>query len=108
MLRRITTGTISPEEAVHAYHGVLKGKGIKPHRPLADDLKVTDQAMSYDGSAARRATAEIRNNPLAQPKPAPTAAGKASPDWPKRADGSPDFEHMNSAQRLAYDRARLG
>jgi hypothetical protein len=108
MLRRITTGTISPEEAVHAYHGVLQGKGIKPHRPLADDLKVTDQAMSYDGSAARRATAEIRNNPLAQPKPAPTAAEKASPDWPKRADGSPDFEHMNSAQRLAYDRARLG
>jgi len=106
MLRLITTGKISPEEAVHAYHGVLQAKGIKPHRPLADDLEATDQAMSYDGSAARRATAEIRNNPLAQPKPAPAAA--ASPDWPKRADGSPDFDHMTSAQRFAYDRARLG
>ena len=28
--------------------------------------------------------------------------------WPKRADGTPVFENMNSAQRLAYDRARLG
>jgi len=86
----------------------LQAKGLKPHRPLAEDMKVTDQAMSYDGSAARRATAEIRDNPLAQPKPAPTPAQKAAPDWPKRADGSPDFEHMTSAQRLAYDRARLG
>ena len=108
LLRLITTGQVSPEEAVHAYHGVLQAKGIKPHRALADDLKATDQSMSYDGSAGRRATAEIRNNPLAQPKPAPAEAENTSPDWPKRADGSPDFEHMNSAQRLAYDRARLG
>lgn len=110
MLRHITTGKISPEEAVHAYHGVLQAKGIKPHRPLADDLKITDQAMSYDGSAARRATAEIRNNPLAAAKTsaAANAAGNNSVGWPKRADGSPDFERMNSEQRLAYDRARLG
>jgi hypothetical protein len=43
---------------VRAYHGVLQGKGIKPHRPLDDDLKLTDQSMSYDGSATRRATVE--------------------------------------------------
>src|SRR4030095_5569768 len=65
MLRLITEGRISPEEAVRVYHGVLQGKGIKPHRPLQEDLKLTDQAMSYDGSATRRATAEGRNNPLA-------------------------------------------
>src|SRR5262245_60598963 len=65
MLRFITDGKISPEEAARAYHGVLQGKGIKPHRPLEEDLKLTDQAMSYDGSATRRVTAEIRNNPLA-------------------------------------------
>ncbi len=99
MLRFITSGKILPEEAVHAYHGVLQAKGIKSHRALADDLKLTDQAMSYDGSAARRATVDIRNNPLAK---------RISSEWPKRADGSPDFEKMNSAQRLAYDRARLG
>ena len=104
ILRLITQGAISPEEAVRAYHGVLQAKNIKPHRSLEEDLQATDQTMSYDGSAVRRATAEIRNNPLARTKfPVPT-----STVWPKKADGSPDFEKMNSAQRLAYDRARLG
>ena len=109
MLRLITAGKISPEEAVHAYHGVLQAKRINPHRSLQDDLQTTDQAMSYDGSAARRATVEIRNNPLARPQPdsAPAPTEKSA-DWPKRADGTPDFDRMNSAQRLAYDRARLG
>lgn len=107
MLRLITQGKISPEEAVRAYHGVLQAKNIKPHRSLEEDLQATDQTMSYDGSAVRRATAEIRNNPLARAK-MPTASEAASTTWPKKADGSPDFEKMNSAQRLAYDRARLG
>lgn len=100
MLRFITAGKISPEEAVQAYHGVLQAKNIKPHRALEEDLRLTDQAMSYDGTAARRASVEIRNNPLAKKNNLGA--------WPKRADGSPDFEKMNSAERLAYDRARLG
>jgi hypothetical protein len=99
MLRLLTQKRISPEEAVRAYHGVLQASGIKPHRSLDDDLKITDPTMSYDGSAARRVTVEIRNNPLAKRNTAGT--------WPKRADGSPDFEKMDSMQRLAYDRARL-
>lgn len=97
MLRLITDGKVSPEEAVRAYHGVLQAKGIKPQRVLEDDLKLTDQAMAYDGSAARRASVEIRNNPVVQ----------ADGTWPKLANGSPDFAKMTSAQRLAYDRARL-
>ena len=99
MLRLITQRKISPEEAVRAYHGVLQAKAIKPHRSLEEDLKITDPAMSYDASAARRATVEIRNNPLAKMI--------STDSWPKRADGSPDFARMNSAQRLAYDRFRL-
>lgn len=71
-------------------------------------MQATDQAMSYDGSAIRRATAEIRNNPLANRNGAAASSGNVSTGWPKRADGSPDFERMNSAQRLAYDQARLG
>jgi hypothetical protein len=108
MLRLIIQGKISPEEAVHAYHGVLQAKGIKPNRPLEDDLKATDQAMSYDGSAARHATVEIRNNPLAKPAPqAVTASSASSAGWPKNSDGTPDFDNMTSDQRLAYHRARL-
>jgi len=102
MLRLITDGKLSPEEAVHAYHGVLQGKGIKPHRTLAEDLQLTDQAMSYDGNASRRVTVEIRGNPLARK----SAAGAA--DWPKLADGTPDFNRMTSVQRQVYDNWRLG
>src|SRR6266516_2582954 len=63
MLRLITGGKVSPEEAVRAYHGVLQGKNLQPHRPLEDDLKLTGQAMSYDGGAARRAMVEVREGP---------------------------------------------
>lgn len=125
MLRLITDGRIAPEEAVRAYHGILQAKGIKPSRPLEQDLQLTDQSMSYDGSGARRATAEVRNNPLAQGGRKPTQAGKvghSSPttahggstpkhapvtDWPKRPDGKPDFAKMDSAQRAAFYNARL-
>lgn len=112
MLRLITDGKITPEEAVRAYHGVLQSKGIKPTRALEEDLKTTDQAMSYDGSATRRATAEVRNNPLAKTKTetsgSANAGSSAAQDWPKLANGLPDFDKMNSSQRLAYDAFRLG
>jgi hypothetical protein len=106
MLRFLTEGKVTPEEAVRAYHGVLQAKGIKPNRTLADDLQQTDQAMSYDGSAKKRSTVEVRNNPLA--KSSPHSAGKETVvvDWPKLANGAPDFESMSSAQRLAYFTSR--
>ncbi len=123
MLRLITDGKVSPDEAVRAYHGVLQGKGIRPHRELVEDLRLTDQAMSYDGAPARRATAEIRDNPLAKPRAAaaaqdtaanakPTAGGggdgkAAAGGWPKHSDGSPDFAAMTGAHRLAFDSWRL-
>ena len=116
MLRLVTDGRIGPEEAVRAYHGVLEGKGIKPHRALEDELKLTDQSMSYDSSAARRATEEVRNNPLADRKPAEpreksdralTSAATANADWAKLSDGAPDFSRMTSAQRRTYDLWRL-
>ena len=111
MLRLITDGRITPEEAVRAYHAVLQARKITPHRPLDEDLKLTDQAMSYDGAAARRATAMIQNNPLAA---AASGGGeskiqnpKSKIDWPTQANGAPDFSQMTSAQRQAYDQARL-
>ena len=115
MLRLITDGRVSPEEAVRAYHGVLQARGIKPHRPLEKDLELTDQAMSYAGGASR-STVSVRDNPLAKadaarpPKPSqsdPVPAAAEAGTWPKRGDGSPDFEQMSSAQRNAYDAWRL-
>ena len=64
--------------------------------------------MSYDGGASRRATAEIRNNPLAKAKTAsPARREDTRAAWPKLPDGKPDFDRMTSEQRLAYDLARL-
>ncbi len=111
MLRLITDGKLRPEEAVRAYHGVLQGKGIKPHRVLEEDLKLTDQSMSYDGSAVRRGTVAVRNNPLAIREdssitPRPGDHPKMG-DWPKLSNGRPDFDKMNSQDRAAYHAARL-
>ena len=112
MLRLITDGKLSPEEAVRAYHAVLDAKKIKPRLALEKDLELTDQAMSYDGSAARRSTVEVRNNPLANP--VPNSATRPSPEttngpaWPVRPNGAPDFEKMDGIQRRAYDQHRLG
>ena len=47
MLRHIANGDITPEEAVRAYHGKLSDAGIKPHRCLAHDLRLTQGVMHY-------------------------------------------------------------
>ena len=120
MLRLITDGKISPEEAVRAYHGVLQAKKIKPRLALEKDLQPTDQSMSYDGSSNARSVVPIRNNPLhrsaaiagnaeAKPSGAPVAEASSgnSSDWPVHPNSSPDFSKMNAAQRRAYDAHRL-
>jgi len=98
MLRLITDGRIAPEEAVRAYHGVLQAKGLKPHRPLEKDLELTDQAMSYGGSSSR-STISVRSSPVPGSMP-PSTPAESGP-------GSPDFARMTSAERQAYDAARL-
>jgi len=114
ILRLIIEGRVSPEEAVRAYHGLLQSKGIKPTRPIDQDLMLTDQAMSYDGSANKRSTVEVRGNPIGGTGPKASAvgsnetAGKAKDvGWPVKADGKPDFAVMTSAQRQVFDAERL-
>src|SRR3954464_534714 len=99
MLRLITDRKITPEEAVRAYHAILQAKNITPRLSLEKDLELTDQSMSYEGNSTRRATVTVK-------KPVPQSARAApdfpSPDsrppaqagngeWPKDADGRPDF-----------------
>ncbi len=47
LLRRVVDGEVNPVEAVKVYHHVLKATGIPPHRPLAQDLQLTSNKMSY-------------------------------------------------------------
>src|SRR5688572_26620597 len=107
MLRLITEGRISPEEAVRAYHSVLQSKNITPNRPLEKDLELTDQAMSYDGSASRSTIIQPgRPNLSGSPNPA-TPTSNGNPAWPTLSNGRPDFGKMDSAQRRSYDQHRL-
>ncbi len=106
MLRLITDGKISPEEAVRAYHGVLQGKNIIPKLPLEKDLELTDQAMSYDGSGRSRSVVTVPAKPSAG-RPAPQSAEKTDSKWPVAADGRPDFDRMKASERIAYDQWRL-
>ena len=116
MLRLITDGKLSPEEAVRAYHGVLQGKKITPRLPLEKDLELTDQAMSYDGSAGRRATVTVSsgnsqinrvNSEATRTNPGSQVVSQRNGEWPVRSNGSPDFEKMDTKQRRAYDLDRL-
>ena len=72
--------------------------------------------MRYDGSATKRSTVEVRNNPLASAKPAGlkeksesllTSAATSNVSWPKLTSGAPDFDQMTAAQRVAYHDWRL-
>ncbi len=46
-MREVVTGTVGPEEAVRAYHSELEKDGITPHRPLDDDVVVTEAALKH-------------------------------------------------------------
>lgn len=88
-LRHIVDGVVTPEEAVRAYHAVLEKLGLPPHRPLEEDLRITESVMSYAGNGGpRRATGAL---PSANPSP----------------DGPPDFARMSSEERLQYHRDRI-
>jgi hypothetical protein len=71
-LRLIVEGEIGPAEAVKAYHAVLGRLGLRPHRTLEDDLKLTDQSMSYAGTS----TSTVAGGP-SKPKARPVTNGAA-------------------------------
>ncbi|MBS0203776.1 MAG: hypothetical protein JSS49_12800 [Planctomycetes bacterium] len=98
-LRLIADGVIGPEEAVRAYHSVLQKLGVKPHRPLDQDLTLQTNVMSYGGSGTT-----ISLPPAA--KPAETSAATPVTSAPAVSD-SPNFAKMTPEERLHYHRERL-
>jgi hypothetical protein len=92
-LRLIVDRVITPEEAVKAYHGVLRQLGIKPHRSLADDMVLQTNVMSYGGSGT---TISL------PPSPNDRATGAKS----SLTNGAADPSRMTPAQRVAYHKAR--
>ncbi len=102
MLRRIADDEITAEEAVRAYHGVLQQLGITPYRPLEEDIKLTNVAVSYGGDGGgglsiRESVSVKLANRTGGDVPA------EGEDYPRKADGSPDFRSFTSEQRLRYN-----
>ena len=44
-MREVVAHTVTPTEAVKAYHGVLQDKGIPAKRSLDDDLQITEEVL---------------------------------------------------------------
>lgn len=44
-LRRVVKREVTPEEAVRAYHAELGKLGLTPHRPLEDDMLITEAPL---------------------------------------------------------------
>jgi hypothetical protein len=45
LMRHVADGSVTPQEAVRAYHGTLGKQGIKPARSLDDDCIVTEAVL---------------------------------------------------------------
>jgi hypothetical protein len=118
-LRRIVNGEITPEEAVKAYHGVLRHLKIRPQRSLDDDMRLQSGVMSYGGSsvsvhkgvpAATSPEAGAAHGACGCKSGKPDACGckdkpgAASPESSGQA--LPDFAKMSRADKLAYNKAK--
>ncbi len=103
-LRLIADGEVGPEEAVRAYHGVLQALGIKPHRPLNDDMVLQTGVMNYAGNGKVISVPA----PAAGAAPAPAKKADCACHGGKKACPCPppDFAKMTSAQRVAYQKAK--
>ncbi|HWY88541.1 MAG TPA: hypothetical protein VNX28_17650 [Gemmataceae bacterium] len=108
-LRHIADGDIAPEEAVKAYHGVLRELGIKPQRSLKDDLVLQTNVMSYDGngkviSLPAKATGSINGASSHKKECHRDSNNKEATKATCAAE--PDFSTMTTAQKVAYQKAR--
>src|SRR5262245_12307723 len=110
-LRWIADGEITAEEAVKAYHGVLHGLGIKPHRSLEDDMKLQTNVLSYGGSgrvisvpASTNGRAASANRQVAKADCGCGCNGNCATK--NSANGEPDFKKMTNAEKIAWHKAR--
>jgi hypothetical protein len=104
-LRWIADGQVGPEEAVRAYHGTLAGLGLRPHRPLEEDMKLTDTAISYGGGNTTTSIgARTKSSAAFSKRPATTGgaavAAGAKTQATSRAGGA-NTQAVDSAEKLA-------
>lgn len=116
-LRLIADGEVGPEEAVHAYHGVLQALNIKPHRSLKDDLVLQTNVMHYAGngtviSIPPTACGQTHSAPARSATSGscqcacPCEAAEKSAKVVVSRNGTVDFTTMSPAQKVAYHKAK--
>lgn len=112
-LRLIVDGSISPEEAVRAYHGVLQRLNLRPQRRLDDDLQLMTGVMSYGGSSTVNVPVDVKKlvanaAPVIKDSHADCGCGgpKAACSCEHPATQPPDFAHMSTAEKLAFNQAK--
>ncbi len=122
-LRMIADGSIAPEEAVRAYHGVLQKLKIHPQRSLEDDMTLQTASMSYAAGNAAAKPKTVVSLPPAPDSHASCGCGGPDPDVchcddhadshdhshnkkPAASSPAPDFKNMNVAEKIAYNKAR--
>ena len=52
LMRPVLRGALTPAAAVEAYHQALVAAGVTPHRPLDDDLAITEPVLKAGSSSA--------------------------------------------------------
>ncbi len=50
LMREVASGNLRPAEAARAYHDQLQAAGLKPLRPLDEDLAITDPVLKEGGA----------------------------------------------------------
>jgi hypothetical protein len=100
-LRWVADGEIAnAAEAVKSYHAGLQTAGLKPFRPIEEDLKQTRRYESY-GQTTTSARVD-GGKPAVKPDTKPAVApGPGTP-----ASGTPDFSKMTPAEKIAWNRAK--
>jgi len=97
-LRAVADDELGPEEAVRAYHGDLQKLGLRPLRPLDEDLRLTQTATSYAGTSRPGAKRRSRG----------AAGASAAGSCPAAASDSaePDFSKMTPAEKARWNLER--
>jgi hypothetical protein len=78
-LHAIANGKVGAGEAVRAYHGELERLGIKPYRPLKDDMELTVTASSYAGTGPTVSVGGASSKPKVAEPAKPQSGGSGKP-----------------------------
>lgn len=97
-LRLVADDEIAPDEAVRAYHSDLQKLKIRPHRPLEEDLQLTQTAHSYAGQSGP--TSPGKREPISAAESRVTMS-----NWRQPPD-DPDFSKMSPQEKALYNLER--